>query len=114
MTSDSVLVVDVGTSSVRAALVRPDGTVEHVHHRATLPDSPAAGLVEFDARVLGDVALACATAALEAGGPVGAVGIANQRASTVVWDAATGEPVGQGLGWQDLRTIGKCFELRAA
>jgi glycerol kinase len=113
MTSNSVLVVDVGTSSVRAAVVRPDGTVEHVHQRATLPDSPAAGLVEFDARVLGDAAIACATAALEAGGPVGAVGIANQRASTVVWDAATGEPVGPGLGWQDLRTIGKCFELRA-
>jgi glycerol kinase len=112
--SDSILVVDIGTSSVRAAVVRPDGAVEHVHTRATLPDSPAAGLVEFDARVLADAALGCARAALEAGGPVGAVGIANQRASTVVWDAATGEPVGPALGWQDLRTIGKCFELQAA
>ena len=47
-----------------------------------------------------------ALASLAAGGPVDAVGIANQRASTIVWDRATGEPVGPGLGWQDLRTVG--------
>ena len=45
----SVLVVDVGTSGVRAAIVRPDATVEHVHHAPVLPDTPAPGLVEFDA-----------------------------------------------------------------
>ena len=108
----SLLVVDVGTSGVRAAIVRPDATVEHVHHRQTLPDSPAPGLVEFDARALADAALECARAALAAGGPVEAVGITNQRASTILWDAATGEPVAPGLGWQDLRTIGECFALR--
>ena len=41
------------------------------------------------------------------------MGIANQRGSTLVWDRATGEPVGPGLGWQDLRTVGRCLELRA-
>jgi glycerol kinase len=40
------------------------------------------------------------------------VGITNQRASTIVWDRATGEPVGPGLGWQDLRTVGTCLVLR--
>ena len=45
----SVLVVDVGTSGVRAAIVRPDATVAHEHHVAVLPDTPAPGLVEFDA-----------------------------------------------------------------
>lgn len=110
----SVLVVDVGTSSVRAAIVRPDGTVEHVHHRAALPDSPMPGLVEFDARDLADAAIECARLALaDEGGPVAGVGIANQRGSTVVWDRATGEPVGPALGWQDLRTIGACFALKA-
>jgi glycerol kinase len=44
---------------------------------------------------------------------VEAVGIANQRASTIVWDRATGEPVGPGIGWQDLRTVGTCLELQA-
>ena len=112
--STSILVVDVGTSSVRASIVRVDGSVDHVHTTATLPDSPAPGLVEFDARVLADAALDCARAALaDEGGPVAAVGIANQRCSTVVWDRATGEPVGPALGWQDLRTIGECFVLKA-
>ena len=41
------------------------------------------------------------------------MGIANQRASTIVWDRATGVPVGPGLGWQDLRTVGTCLELQA-
>jgi glycerol kinase len=53
-----------------------------------------------------------ATQALSAGGPVAGVGIANQRASTIVWDRATGEPVGPGIGWQDLRTVGTCLVLR--
>ncbi len=109
----SILVVDVGTSSVRAAVVRPDATVEHVHHTVTLPDSPAPGLVEFDAAALADAALHCAHAALADGGPVAAVGITNQRASTVVWDRSTGEPVAPALGWQDLRTVGDCLVLQA-
>jgi len=110
--ADSLLVVDVGTSGLRAAIVRPDATVEHVQHRPLLPDTPAAGLVEFDATTMAAAALECARAALAAGGPVAAVGITNQRASTVVWDRGTGEPVGPGLGWQDLRTVGECLMLR--
>ncbi len=110
-TSASILVVDVGTSGVRAAVVRPDATLEHVYHVEVLPSSPFPGLVEFDPVAMADAALTVATAALAAGGPVGAVGITNQRASAVVWDAATGEPVGPGLGWQDLRTIGDCLVL---
>ena len=44
----SILVVDVGTSGVRGAVVRPDATVEHIHHVPVLPDTPFPGLVEFD------------------------------------------------------------------
>ena len=109
----SILVVDVGTSGVRAAIVRPDATVQHVHYREVLPSSPAPGFVEFDARAMADAALETATAALAEGGPVDAVGIANQRASTIVWDANTGEPVAAGVGWQDLRTAGMCLVLAA-
>jgi glycerol kinase len=109
----SILVVDVGTSSVRAAIVHPDGAVEHVHQRPVLPESPVPGFVQFDARVLADTVLELARAALaDAGGAVEAVGITNQRASTVVWDRATGEPVGPGIGWQDLRTVGMCLMLQ--
>src|SRR5204863_9765405 len=108
----SLLVIDVGTSGLRAAIVRPDATVAHAHYQSLLPSSPAPGLVEFDAAAMAKAALECAHAALRDGGPVDAVGITDQRASTIVWDRATGEPVGPGLGWQDLRTVGECLMLR--
>jgi glycerol kinase len=101
----SILVVDVGTSGVRAGVVRPDASVVSVHHRQVLPSSPAPGLVEFDASAMADAALDVARAALAEGGAVAAVGVSNQRASTVVWERSTGKPVGPGLGWQDLRTV---------
>src|SRR5262249_23101755 len=83
------------------------------HHRSMLPDTPAPGLVEFDARAMADAALECARAARRDGGPVGAVGITNQRASAIVWDRATGEPIGPGIGWQDLRTVRTGLVLQA-
>ena len=46
-------------------------------------------------------------------GSIDAVGITCQRASAIVWDRGTGEPVGPGLGWQDLRTIGECMVAKA-
>jgi len=109
----SVLVVDAGTSSVRAAVVRPDGSVDAVHRRTVLPSTPMDGFVEFDASELAAAALEVARLAMDEGGQVHAVGIANQRASTIVWDRATGEPVGPGIGWQDLRTAALCLMLQA-
>lgn len=109
----SILVIDVGTSGLRAAVVTPDARITAETHRPLLPQTPAPGLVEFDAAAMASAALEVARQALAEAGPVDAVGIANQRASTVVWDRATGEPVGPGLGWQDLRTVGDCLVLQA-
>src|SRR5262249_17178512 len=115
----SILVVDVGTSSVRASIVAGDAGVAHEETRPLLPASPAPGLVEFDPTRMGATALDAARPALAPAGPapgpagpVDAVGIADQRCATVGGDRATGEPVGPGLGWQDLRTVGRCIELR--
>ena len=106
--------IDVGTSSVRAAIVRPDATVAHVHRRPLPPHVPMPGLVEFDPTAMAAAALDVAGAALdEAGGPVDAVAVTAQRASAIAWDARTGAPLGPGLGWQDLRTAGTCLELQA-
>jgi glycerol kinase len=107
----TVLVVDVGTSGLRAAIVAPDLSVDHVTYRPFPPDTPFPGLVEVDAVRLGQLAIEVASTTLAAGGPVEAVGITNQRATSVVWDRATGEPVGPALGWQDLRTIVECLTL---
>ena len=107
-----VLVVDVGTSSVRAAVVDRDARLVVEHRRPLLPGSPAPGLVELDGAATAAAVLDLARAALDEAGPVDAVGIAAQRASTLVWDRATGDPVAPGIGWQDLRTVGRCLELR--
>jgi len=105
------LVIDVGTTGLRAAVIGDDGSLSDLHHEACPPDSPAGGLVEFDAEVMRDTVLAVAQRAI-ASGPVDAVGIAAQRASTVAWRASTGRPLGPALGWQDLRTIGDCIGSR--
>ncbi|MFM8563622.1 MAG: FGGY family carbohydrate kinase [Acidimicrobiia bacterium] len=107
--SGSLLVIDVGTSGLRAAVVRPDGSIDALHHRAFAPSTPFAGLVEFDADELARLVLEVSHASIAEGGPVSAVGITNQRASTIVWRRSTGRPIGPALGWQDLRTVGECI-----
>ena len=109
----TVLVIDVGTSGVRAGRVQPDATVTDVHYRALPPSTPFPGLVEFDATELASAVLEVAGAAGASGGPVEAVGITNQRASTVLWDRQTGEPVAPAIGWQDLRTVFDCLTIAA-
>jgi len=109
----SVLVIDVGTSGLRAAVVQPDGEVDALHHVAFPPSSPFPGLVEFDAAGMATAVLQAAHAALAEGGPVLGVGITAQRASTVVWDRATSELIGPGLGWQDLRTVFDCITAKS-
>lgn len=109
----SILVVDVGTSGLRAAVVRPDATVTAMHYREFVPHSPFSGLVEFDATEMARLVLEVAHTSLAEAGPVAAVGITTQRASTILWDRSTGVPLGPALGWQDLRTVGECIMAKA-
>ena len=109
----SILVIDVGTSGLRASVVRDTGVIEHLRYEAFAPQSPAPGLVEFDAQLMRDAVLRVSIAALQAAGSVSAVGITNQRASTIMWDRATGIPCGPALGWQDLRTVMECIMARS-
>lgn len=109
----SVLVIDVGTSGLRASIVCADGPVEHHVYEAFSPTSPFPGLVEFDAVAMRDAVLRVARTSLAAKGAVDGVGITNQRASTIVWDHDTGVPIGPALGWQDLRTVMECITVRA-
>ena len=108
------LVVDVGTTGLRASVVNERLQIEHLEYRSNPPITPFDGLVEFDAAQMATLALdacQCAIAAID--GTIDAVGITNQRASTIVWDRATGAPIGPGLGWQDLRTITECIVAKA-
>jgi glycerol kinase len=110
-----ILVIDVGTTGLRAAVVAPDATIEHVEYRWFPPDAPFPGLVEFDAARLAELVLHAAHEVLHRTGDpsIDAVGITNQRATTIVWERATGRPIGPALGWQDLRTVGECMVAKA-
>ncbi|MGZ0230333.1 MAG: FGGY family carbohydrate kinase, partial [Acidimicrobiales bacterium] len=70
----SILVIDVGTSGVRSAVVNTDGTLRFDVRQANLPDSPMPGLVEFDATILWEAVQATALAALAQADDVSAIG----------------------------------------
>ncbi|MFM8505356.1 MAG: FGGY family carbohydrate kinase [Acidimicrobiaceae bacterium] len=83
-----VLVIDIGTSGLRAGLVRHDGTLHYLNYEACRPDTPTPGLVEFDAQKLAEAALRVCNLTIEQSrktDKIVAVGITNQRASTVIW-----------------------------
>ena len=110
----NILVIDVGTTGLRAAIVDERLDIVAHEYRADPPASPADGLVEFDPATMAAKALDAARQVIgRVDGPVAAVGITSQRASVVLWDRETGQPVAPGIGWQDLRTVGECIVARA-
>jgi glycerol kinase len=114
---DLLLSIDQQTLVTRAFLHAPDGAVLARADRPLRQLYPAPGRVEFDADELWhDTLEACRAALAQAGaaaGDIAGIGIANQRETTLVWEAATGRPVGPAIGWQDRRTAQHCAALRA-
>ncbi len=108
-----ILVIDVGTTSIRVATMNSDGEIVDFHQEQQPPATPFPGLVEFDPLALSRAVIDLATAAIRTAGDIAGVAITTQRASTVVWNRSTGEPVGPGLGWQDLRTVGECMTAKS-
>lgn len=106
-----VLSVDVGTTSVRAVVVGDDAAVLDTVRIPTVVSTPRPGYLEFDPTRLADDVISTIQLAVNRSGPVDAIGVANQRSSTVVWDRRTGVPIGPGLGWQDNRTTAECSRL---
>ena len=113
--SRAVLVIDVGTSGLRAALVGATGTITDFLYVAQPPSTPSPGLVEFDAMQLYEAAVDAATTVVRRNErvAVSSLGVTNQRASVVAWNARTGEPIGPGIGWQDLRTVIECITAKS-
>ena len=113
-----LLAIDQGTTSSRAVLVDRGGRFVAQAQEDFPQHFPADGWVEHDARDWWRTVLACcravlATARVDAG-EVAAIGITNQRESTVLWDRASGEPIAPAIVWQDRRTAGRCEALREA
>ena len=97
-----LLVVDVGTSGVRAAVVTPEDGVTHSHHQEVLPSSPAPGLVEFDAAVMAEAVLAVAgQAAADAGTPPLAVELVTASLTSQNLDDKLGYAYGGSRAAQD-------------
>jgi glycerol kinase len=100
--------IDQGTTSSRFILFDKDGKIVHVDQREHEQITPQAGWVEHDAKEIWTrtrevIAGALASGPAEAGDVV-AIGITNQRETTLVWDRETGEPIHNALVWQDTRT----------
>ena len=113
-----VLALDQGTTSSRALLFDAGGAVAAVAQREFRQVFPRAGWVEHDAEeILASQASVARQAVAQAGcraADVAAVGITNQRETTVVWERRTGKPIHPAIVWQDRRTSGMVAELEAA
>jgi len=109
-----ILVLDEGTTSTRAMLFAPDGSLHGVAQRELTQHYPQPGRVEHDAAEIWDHTLACARELVSKVGVgcIACIGIANQRETVVAWDKVTGEPLARALVWQDRRTAEACAELR--
>src|SRR5437870_5019710 len=112
-----VLAIDQGTTSSRAIVFRSD-TSNAAHAQQEFPlHFPASGWVEHEPEDIWTSTLQVCRAALEKAGlkaqDIAAIGITNQRETTVVWDRATGQAVHRAIVWQDRRTSDICAKLKA-
>ena len=111
-----VLALDQGTTSCRAIVFDKQGSNLHMAQQEFTQLYPQAGWVEHDAEEIWRVQLEVmrrATAGLAAE-DIAAIGITNQRETTVVWDRATGKPLYNAIVWQCRRSTDICGELKAA
>jgi glycerol kinase len=111
-----ILALDQGTTSSRAILFNHDGQAHAAAQQEFPQIFPKAGYVEHDAEEIWKSQSAVAAAVLQRAGlsakDVAAIGITNQRETTVVWDRRTGRPIHHAIVWQDRRTAQFCDQLR--
>jgi glycerol kinase len=112
-----VLALDQGTTSSRAILFDCDGAIAALDQIEFTQHFPKPGWVEHDADEIWRTQLRAAQNALAKAGATGAdlaaIGITNQRETTVVWDRASGQPIHRAIVWQSRQTAPICEELRA-
>ncbi|ACL56240.1 glycerol kinase GlpK [Methylobacterium nodulans] len=111
-----ILAIDQGTTSTRALLFRPDTRIAALAQAEFPQHFPASGWVEHEPEDLWRSTLDTCRAALRQAGAgareVAAIGITNQRETTLIWDRRTGEAVHRAIVWQDRRTAGLCARLK--
>jgi glycerol kinase len=112
---DLVLAIDQGTTGTTALLVSAQGTVVASRNVEFPNHFPAPGRVEHDTDDIWASVAAAVSAVVDDStrSRLAAIGITNQRETSVFWSASTGRPVHRALVWQDRRTAARCEELRA-
>ena len=110
--ADCILALDQGTTSSRAILFDRNGSIIRSAQKEFAQYYPRPGWVEHDADEIWTSQLAVAREVVADAASIAAIGISNQRETTVVWDRATGEPIHNAIVWQDRRTAGLCDELK--
>ncbi len=109
----NLLAIDQGTTSTRSLLFDSAGSLLATAQREFAQSYPRPGWVEHDPQTIWRDALETAREVIaKSDSPIAAIGIANQRETTVVWDRATGVPVYPAIVWQDRRTAPHCERLR--
>ncbi|MEM0897648.1 MAG: glycerol kinase GlpK [Verrucomicrobiota bacterium] len=108
----NLLAIDQGTTSSRAIVFDEAGTVLAIAQKEFRQIFPEPGWVEHDAEEIWSTTLEVTREVVARVGEVAAVGITNQRETTVVWDRVSGKPVSNAIVWQDRRTAGVCQGLR--
>src|SRR5579862_8651768 len=105
-----LLAIDQGTTSTRAILFEAGGAVRHIARIELRQSYPRPGWVEHDPEEIWQAVVATCREAIAAaqGAPIAAIGIANQRETTVLWERASGRPVHNAIVWQDRRTSELC------
>jgi glycerol kinase len=118
MPAEALLAIDQGTSSSRAMAFTPTGETIAVEQQAFEQIYPSAGWVEHDPEVIWATVLSTTRQLLrkldEARTGVAAIGITNQRETTILWDRRNGVPLFNAIVWQDRRTAERCRELNRA
>ena len=118
MAEQYILSLDQGTTSSRAMIFNHAGQIVAKAQKAFAQHFPEPGLVEHDAKEIWSTQVSVLAEALAQSGiaadQIAALGITNQRETTIVWDRASGEPVHRAIVWQDRRTAKYCDSIRAA
>ena len=112
-----ILSLDQGTTSSRAIIFNKQGEVVAIAQKEFTQFFPQSGWVEHDANEIWSTQLGVAAEAITKAGlspeNIAAIGITNQRETTVVWERATGKPIYNAIVWQDRRTAPFCDGLRS-
>src|SRR5260221_7358492 len=112
-----ILALDQGTTSSRAIVFDRDGAIRSVAQKEFTQIFPSPGWVEHDAQEIWASQIGVAVEALGRAQvrpkDIAAIGITNQRETTVIWERATGEPIHHAIVWQDRRTADYCQRLKA-